>query len=65
MPATLEVRLANGGHARVTVPVEAWMKGDHTEVTLPTHDAVRSVLLDPDNRLPDIDRGNNRLDLAP
>ena len=65
MPATLEVRLANGGHARVTVPVEAWMKGDHTDVTLPTHDAVRSVLLDPDNRLPDIDRSNNRLDLAP
>ncbi len=65
MPATLEVRLASGGHVRVTVPVEAWMKGDHTDVTLPTHDAVRSVLLDPDDKLPDIDRGNNRLDLQP
>ncbi len=65
MPATLEVRLANGGSMRVTVPVETWMKGDHTEIALPTHDKVKSVLLDPDNRLPDIDRSNNRLDLAP
>ena len=65
MPTTLEVRLANGGHMRVTVPVEAWMKGDHTTVQLPTHDAVRSVLLDPDDKIPEIDRGTDRLDLAP
>ncbi len=66
MPATpATCRLADGGHTRVTVPVEAWMKGDHTTVQLPTHDSVRSVLLDPDDKLPDIDRSNNRLDLSP
>ena len=41
------------------------MKRDHTKVTLPAQDAVRSMLLNPDRRLPDIDRSNNRLDLAP
>ena len=65
MPVSLEVRLANGGQMRVTVPVEAWMKGDHTDVVLPTHDAIRSVLLDPDDKLPDLDRSNNRLDVSP
>ncbi len=65
MPVTLEARLANGSRMRVTVPVEAWMKGDHTDVTLPTRDAVRSVLLDPDARLPDGDRSDSRLDLTP
>ncbi len=65
MPATLEVRLANGSRTRVTVPVEAWMKGNRVEVNLPTHDAVRAVLLDPDNRLPDTNRSDNRLDLPP
>ena len=65
MPATLEARLANGGSMRVTVSVETWMKGDHMEIALPTHNKVRLVLLDFDNRLPDIDRSNNRLDLAP
>ena len=65
MPAMLEVRLANGGRMQVTVPVEAWMKGDHIDVSLPTHDAVRSVVLDPGNKLPDTNRADNRLDLAP
>ena len=60
MPATLEATLASGGRVRVTVPVEAWMKGNQTDVTLPTRDAVRSVVLDPDHALPDTDRGDNQ-----
>ncbi len=65
MPATLEVQLANGSRTRITLPVEAWMRGNRVQVTLPTHDAVRAILLDPDNRLPDTNRGDNRFDLTP
>ena len=65
MPAILEARLANGSRTRVTVPVEAWMKGNRVQVSLPTHDAVRAVLLDPDHGLPDANRSDNRFDLPP
>ena len=65
MPATLDVQLANGSRTRVTVPVEAWMKGNRVQLTLPTHDAVRAVLLDPDDKLPDTNRSDNRFDLPP
>ena len=65
MPANLEVQLANGSRTRITVPVEAWMKGNRVQVTLPTHDAVRAILLDPDDKLPDINRSDNRFDLPP
>ncbi|WP_419729106.1 M1 family metallopeptidase [Lichenicola sp.] len=65
MPAMLEVRLANGSRMQMRVPVEAWMKGNHTTIALPTHEAVRSIVLDPDDKIPDGDRQDNRLDLAP
>jgi hypothetical protein len=46
---------------RVTVPVEAWMKGDKASFDLPTTSAVASLTLDPDHLLPDRDRANNFL----
>ena len=65
MPATLAIALANGTTTTVSVPVESWMKGDTVQVVVPTVTAVRSVTLDPDHRLPDTDRGNDTVAVAP
>jgi hypothetical protein len=61
LPAVLDIALQDGGHMRVTVPVEAWMKGDKASFDLPTTSAVASLTLDPDHLLPDRDRANNFL----
>ncbi|NPD65667.1 M1 family metallopeptidase [Lichenicola cladoniae] len=65
MPATLLVTSADGTATRATVPVEAWMQGNKTSITLPTHGAIRSVVLDPDLKLPDTDRSDNIFDPKP
>ncbi len=65
MPASLRVSAADGSETRVTVPVEAWMKGNRVEVTLPTHTPVRTVALDPDHKLPDTNRSDNQVDVSP
>jgi hypothetical protein len=60
LPAVLDVALKNGGHLRVTVPVEAWMKGDQASFDVATTSPVALVTLDPDHRIPDRDRTNNQ-----
>ena len=52
MPAPLDVAFQDGGHLRVTVPVEAWMQGNIASFVLPTTKAVARVTLDPDHMLP-------------
>jgi hypothetical protein len=59
LPAVLDVAMQSGSHQRVTVPVEAWMKGDEATFDLPTTTGVVLVTLDPDHKLPDRDRSNN------
>ena len=59
LPATLDATLHDGTHLRVTVPVEAWMKGNAATIDLPTTQPVVAVVLDPDKKLPDRDRSNN------
>jgi hypothetical protein len=59
LPAVLDIALRDGGHMRVTVPVEAWMKGDKASFDVPTSSPVATVTLDPDHLLPDRDRANN------
>lgn len=64
MPATLRVDLADGSHLDQRVPVEAWLQQKAPQVKLPTHQKVLHVSLDPDAKLPDADRSDNRLDIA-
>jgi hypothetical protein len=59
LPAVLDVSMQDGSHQRVTVPVEAWMKGDDASFDIPTNSGVVLVTLDPDHKLPDRDRSNN------
>ena len=59
LPATLRVTYKSGQKREVKIPVEAWMQtGSHTyafEGLGPIADAT----IDPDRRLPDVDRTNN------
>jgi hypothetical protein len=61
MPATLRVTFDDGSTAEVRVPVATWMQ--HTQFDVPVADGkrVRSVTIDPDGVLPDVDRSNNTL----
>jgi hypothetical protein len=57
MPAVLGVTFADGEKQRIDLPVEIWATSDL--YTLPMTGRVTHVTLDPDQELPDIDRGNN------
>jgi len=59
MPFTVEVKLKDGSKKRVQVPVEAWLQNNLVTFIVPTTSDVKSVIVDPDNALPDINRGNN------
>jgi len=59
MPFTVEVTMKDGGKQRLQVPVEAWLQNKIIIFTVPTTQEVSRVVIDPDNALPDINRGNN------
>jgi hypothetical protein len=63
MPATLRIDFADGSHEDRRVPVEAWIRRTTPTLTLPTHQRITRVRIDPDARLPDADRGNNGFDV--
>ncbi|MDB4924565.1 M1 family metallopeptidase [Mucilaginibacter sp.] len=61
MPFTVEVKLKNGSKQRMYLPVETWIQNKATTFTIATTTEAESVTIDPDNALPDINRGNNSL----
>ena len=60
MPAPLDVAFRDGTHLRVTVPVEAWMQSNTAAFDLVTMKPVASVTIDPDHKLPEADRADDR-----
>jgi hypothetical protein len=65
MPFTVEVKLKNGSTYRMKLPVETWLEDKAITFTIPTTTEADSVTIDPDNALPDMDRGNNTRRVAP
>jgi len=61
MPFTVEVKLKDGSKKRISLPVETWLQNKATTFTISTTTEAESVTVDPDNALPDINRGNNSL----
>ncbi len=59
MPFTVEVKLRDGSSKRVQVPVEAWIQNRMVSFVIPTTTEAKSVVVDPDAALPDLNRGNN------
>ena len=60
MPAVIGVRFEDGTSARFNLPVEAFFKGATAHLDLPTSRPVLDVTIDPDHKLPDQDRSNDR-----
>lgn len=61
MPVTVLVKESNGKQHRLDLPVEVWQRGPLWTFNLPTTSRIEEVVLDPDKRLPDVNRANNTL----
>ena len=59
MPVTLEVTEENGKKGRVNLPVEIWQRGATWTFRYNSTSPVKSVVLDPDEKLPDVNEKNN------
>jgi hypothetical protein len=61
MPFTIEAKLKDGSKHLMKLPVETWLQNKTTTFIIPTTTEVETVTIDPDNALPDMNRGNNSL----
>jgi hypothetical protein len=59
MPVTVLVKEENGKQHRIDLPVEVWQRGPVWTFKVPSTSKVTEVILDPDKKLPDINRKNN------
>ncbi|RBM08872.1 peptidase M1 [Novacetimonas cocois] len=61
IPVVMQMTYMDGSTQRRTIPTEAWYQHDAIDVPVTTHGVLRTVTLDPDHAIPDIDRTNNTL----
>jgi hypothetical protein len=59
MPAKIDLEEINGKKIRVELPVEIWQRGGTWTFRADTHAPLRSVTIDPDRNLPDVNPENN------
>ncbi|MEP7253651.1 MAG: M1 family metallopeptidase, partial [Ginsengibacter sp.] len=59
LPAIVKITQSNGEVGTIELPVEVWHRGGTWTFKYPSTTKVQSVVLDPGNVLPDIDRTNN------
>lgn len=59
MPVTMEVEQQDGKKMTVHLPVEVWERGNTWISKLDTDSPIKSVVIDPDNELPDVNGVNN------
>jgi len=59
MPATVRVTEQDGRTGTVHLPVEIWEQGGTFSFRYDSHSPLESATVDPGQRLPDVDRGNN------
>jgi hypothetical protein len=61
MPVDVLVKESNGKQQRFKLPVEVWQRGAQWTFHVPTTSKITEVTLDPDKKLPDVNRANNSL----
>jgi hypothetical protein len=61
MPVDVLVRESNGKEQRLHLPVEVWQRGPQWTFNVPTTSKITDVVLDPDKKLPDMNRQNNSM----
>jgi hypothetical protein len=59
MPVPVLIKESNGKEQRLTLPVEVWQRGPNWTFTVNTTSKLTDVILDPDKKLPDVNRKNN------
>lgn len=59
MPVVAEIETLSGKRERVKLPVEVWQRGNNWTFGYPSKEPIKSVTLDPDKKLPDINPKNN------
>ncbi|MGF7216811.1 hypothetical protein GGR92_002978 [Spirosoma lacussanchae] len=59
MPVTVEVTETNGKKSRVNLPVEVWQRGGTWTFKYNSTSPLKTVVVDPDQKLPDINSRNN------
>ena len=59
MPVDVLVRESNGKDHRLRLPVEVWQRGPVWTFQVATTSRITDVVLDPDRKLPDVNRENN------
>jgi hypothetical protein len=59
MPVTLDIKEANGTTKRVQLPYEVWQRGSTWSFRHASTSAIESIVIDPDNKLPDTNTKNN------
>ena len=64
MPVTVLIKEANGKEHTINLPVEVWQRGAEWKFNVPTTSEIKEVILDPENKLPDWNRQNNKLKKA-
>jgi aminopeptidase N len=62
MPVTVLVKETNGKEQRINLPAEVWQRGKEWTFKVNTTSKIADVILDPDKKLPDINRKNNTAD---
>lgn len=60
LPVTVLIKEANGKEHRINLPVEVWQRGPTWTFGVPTTSEIKEVVLDPDKKLPDWNRENNK-----
>lgn len=60
LPAIVKVTETNGKDSTFTLPVEIWQRGGTWTFKYPSTDSLQSVILDPNNMLPDVNDDNNK-----
>jgi hypothetical protein len=62
MPVTLRIDYADGSHEDRHLPAETWIRQAVSDVAIAPGKRVVAATLDPDHKLPDRDRSNNRME---
>ena len=63
MPVIAVIKESNGKVHRITLPVEIWQRGSTYTFSVPSTSKITEIILDPENKLPDMNRKNNSLNL--
>ena len=65
MPVLIQIKEENGKVHDLKLPVEIWQRGSSWTFHVNTTSNVTDVILDPDKKLPDVNRNNNKMKEKP